>query len=153
MIDALPTIQARENNFSKLRGSLLRDIIGYDVSKESKTITDTQNKAKVIKMLQNEGQRSTIQELIKDKIIQNFSEDEMKKLIDKGISTHESDMKALDELMKKFLLTIMVISKNDIKEVEEKVNEKVEQMKPSSEVVTTANSIQHSPSTENPGKN
>ncbi|MDR3132111.1 MAG: glycine zipper family protein [Rickettsiales bacterium] len=134
LIDKLPTFQARENNFSKLREDLLQGITGYDVSKESEKIKDAQDKVKVIKMLQSEGQRSAIKELIKDGTIQNFSEDEMKRLIEKGLSTHETDKKALEELMDDFLPKIMAIGEDKIEEVEKKVNEKVEQMKPPSAI-------------------
>ncbi|MDG7053672.1 MAG: hypothetical protein LKM45_07500, partial [Wolbachia endosymbiont of Alcedoecus sp.] len=95
LIDKLPTVQARENNFGRLHEKLFQSIIS-EKEGETKSVRD---KAIVIKMLQNEGQRSAIKELIKDGTIQNSSEDEMKRLMEKGLSTHETDMKALEELM------------------------------------------------------
>lgn len=129
VIDKLPTIQARENNFRKLISNLTEQAL--NATGEERTILD--NKVKIIEMLRNEEQRSAIRELIKNGTIQNFSEDDMKKLIEKGTSTHESDQKALEELMEKFQPEIMAIG-NNIEDVEKKVNEKVEAMKPSSKV-------------------
>ncbi|NUX01378.1 hypothetical protein GO685_02505 [Wolbachia endosymbiont of Madathamugadia hiepei] len=85
-------------------------------------------------MLQSEGQRSAIKELIKDGTIQNFSEDEMKRLIEKGLSTHEADKKALEKLMNDFLPKIMAIGEGKIGEVEKKVNDKVKEMFPPTEM-------------------
>jgi hypothetical protein len=137
LIDKLPTVQARENNFSKLRENLLQDIAGYDASKESEKIKDAQNKVKVIEMLQDEGQQWAIKELIKGGTIQNFSEDEMKRLIKKGFSTHETDKEKLEKLMDDFLPKIMAIG-SDIKEVEKKVNEKAYEAVPPSKMETTS---------------
>ncbi|WP_259348828.1 hypothetical protein [Wolbachia pipientis] len=115
------------------------------MSEEGEKIKNAQSKAKVIGMLQNEGQRSAIQELVKNGTIQNFSEDDMKKLREKGTSTYESDKEALEELMEKFQSKIMAIGEGKIEEVEKMVNGKVNQMKspvpqldsPSSEQAST----------------
>lgn len=129
LIDKLPTVQARENNFAKLKSDLLKQY--YYSTKEEQIKLD--NKIEIINMLQNEGQCSAIKELIKDGTIQNFLEDEMKKLIEKGDSTHVEDMDKLKDLMEKFLPEIMAIG-GDIKEVEKKVNGKVCGMEPSSAI-------------------
>ncbi|WP_353281878.1 hypothetical protein [Wolbachia endosymbiont (group A) of Aleiodes leptofemur] len=100
--DKLPEVGPKKDNFSKLYNSLAQEIIGYNMSEEGEKIKNAQSKAKVIGMLQNEGQRSAIQELVKNGTIQNFSEDDMKKLREKGTSTYESDKEALEELMEKF---------------------------------------------------
>ncbi|WP_265023509.1 hypothetical protein [Wolbachia endosymbiont (group A) of Epistrophe grossularia] len=143
--DKLPEVGPKKDNFSKLYNSLALEIIGYNMSEEGEKIKNAQSKAKVIGMLQNEGQRSAIQELVKNGTIQNFSEDDMKKLREKGTSTYESDKKALEELMEKFQSKIMAIGEGKIEEVEKMVNDKVNQMKspvpqldsPSSEQAST----------------
>ncbi|MCM1000913.1 MAG: hypothetical protein KTV72_01050 [Wolbachia endosymbiont of Melophagus ovinus] len=136
LIDKLPVIQIqdRDKNFYKL----YQESSQLALRAESEEIKNIQNKAKVIEMLQDKDQRSAIEKLIKDGTIQNFSEDEMKRLIEKGLSTHETDKKALEELMEKFLPEIMKIGTGNIKEVEEKVNEKVKEMKPPSKMETTS---------------
>ncbi|WP_338481961.1 hypothetical protein [Wolbachia endosymbiont (group A) of Nomada hirtipes] len=141
----LPEVGPKKDNFSKLYNSLAQEIIGYNMSEEGEKIKNAQSKAKVIGMLQNEGQRSAIQELVKNGTIQNFSEDDMKKLREKGTSTYESDKEALEELMEKFQSKIMAIGEGKIEEVEKMVNDKVNQMKspvpqldsPSSEQAST----------------
>ncbi|UZE38502.1 hypothetical protein [Wolbachia endosymbiont of Drosophila pseudotakahashii] len=143
--DKLTEVGPKKDNFSKLYNSLALEIIGYNMSEEGEKIKNAQSKAKVIGMLQNEGQRSAIQELVKNGTIQNFSEDDMKKLREKGTSTYESDKEALEELMEKFQSKIMAIGEGKIKEVEKMVNDKVNQMKspvpqldsPSSEQAST----------------
>ncbi|WP_341820372.1 hypothetical protein [Wolbachia endosymbiont (group A) of Cydia strobilella] len=143
--DKLPEVGPKKDNFSKLYNSLAQEIIGYNMSEEGEKIKNAQSKAKVIGMLQNEGQRSAIQELVKNGTIQNFSEDDMKKLKEKGTSTYESDKEALEELMEKFQSKIMAIGEGKIEEVEKMVNDKVNQMKspvpqldsPSSEQAST----------------
>lgn len=130
VIDKLPTIQARENNFGKLISNLTEQ--GLRANGEERTILD--NKVKIIEMLRNQEQKSAIQELVKDGTIKNFSEKDMERLLQKGLSTHESDEQSLKELMKKFQSAIMAIGNNKIEEVEKKVNEKVAAMKPSSKV-------------------
>ncbi|CAI5594886.1 hypothetical protein ACSYGS_06045 [Wolbachia pipientis] len=116
--DKLPEVGPKKDNFSKLYNSLAQEIIGYNMSEEGEKIKNAQSKAKVIGMLQNEGQRSAIQELVKNGTIQNFSEDDMKKLREKGTSTYESDKEALEELMEKFQSKIMAIGEGKIEEVE-----------------------------------
>ncbi|MGL9762408.1 MAG: hypothetical protein ACR5LB_09800 [Wolbachia sp.] len=130
MIDKLPTVQARENNFAKLKNDLLKQY--HKSTGEEQTTLN--NKIEIIKMLQSEGQRSAIKELIKDGTIQNFSEDEMKRLIEKGDSTHVEDMEKLKGFMDNFLPKIMAIGEGKIEEVEEKVNEKVKEMNPPSAI-------------------
>ncbi|WP_264377208.1 glycine zipper family protein [Wolbachia endosymbiont (group B) of Ochlodes sylvanus] len=129
VIDKLPTIQARENNFEKLISNLMEKNLEADEGKR----TMLSNEIKIIKMLQNQEQKSAIQELVKNGIIQNFSEEKMARLIAKGESTHIEDKKELEELMEKFQPAIMAIG-IDIEEVEQKVNDKVKTVKPSPEV-------------------
>lgn len=130
VIDKLPTIQARENNFGKLISNLTEQ--GLKANDEERTILD--NKVKIIEMLRNQEQKSAIQELVKDGTIKNFLEADMSRLLEKGFSTHESDEQSLKELMEKFQPAIMAIGNNEIEEVEKKVNEKVAAMKPSPKV-------------------
>ncbi|QJT94363.1 glycine zipper family protein [Wolbachia endosymbiont of Diaphorina citri] len=129
-IDKFPTIQARENNFGKLISNLRKQVL--KANDEERTIL--KNKVQIIEMLQNEGQRSAIQELVKDREIKEFSKQNMNKLLEKGISTHEEDREKLVGFMSEFQPAIMAIGDNDIEKVREKVNEKVKQMKPSPEV-------------------
>ncbi|WP_265016178.1 hypothetical protein [Wolbachia endosymbiont (group A) of Anoplius nigerrimus] len=113
--------------------------------KAEQSVEDAQNEKKIVEMLQNEGQRSAIQELVKNGTIQNFSKDDMSRLLEKGLSTHLDDQKALEELMEKFQSKIMAIGEGKIEEVEKMVNDKVNQMKspvpqldsPSSEQAST----------------
>lgn len=51
----------------------------------------------------------------------------------KGTSTHEEDMEKLVDFMSEFQPKIMAIG-SDIKEVEQKVNEKAQEMKPDSQL-------------------
>lgn len=118
LIDKLPTIQARENN---------------EETGEDETKNNLSNMLEVVKMLQNKEQLMAIKELVKDGTIQNFSEDDMSRLLEKGLSTHLDDQEALDDLINKFQPAIMAIG-SDIKEVEQKVNEKAQEMKPYSQV-------------------
>lgn len=126
VIDKLPTIQARENNFGKLISNVTKQDL--KATGEERTILD--NKVKIIEMLRNEEQRSAIRELVKDGDIKEFLEKDMERLLQKGLSTHESDEQSLKELMEKFQPAIMAIGNNEIEEVEKKVNEKVAAMKP-----------------------
>ncbi|WP_265031201.1 glycine zipper family protein [Wolbachia endosymbiont (group A) of Tiphia femorata] len=145
VIDKLPTIQARENNFDRLYRNLLVGIADNSKLKAEQSVEDAQNEKKIVEMLQNEGQRSAIQELVKNGTIQNFSKDDMSRLLEKGLSTHLDDQKALEELMEKFQSKIMAIGEGKIEEVEKMVNDKVNQMKspvpqldsPSSEQAST----------------
>lgn len=130
VIDKLPTIQARENNFGKLISNLTEQ--GLKANDEGRTILD--NEVKIIEMLRNQEQKSAIQELVKDGTIKNFLEADMSRLLEKGFSTHESDEQSLKALMEKFQPAIMAIGNNEIEEVEKKVNEKVAAMKPSFKV-------------------
>ncbi|MGL9689084.1 MAG: hypothetical protein ACR5K6_05060 [Wolbachia sp.] len=57
-----------------------------------------------------------------------------KRLIEKGDSTHVEDMEKLKGFMDDFLPKIMAIGEGKIEEVEEKVNEKVKEMKPPSAI-------------------
>ncbi|WP_250296267.1 glycine zipper family protein [Wolbachia endosymbiont of Oedothorax gibbosus] len=146
IIDKLPEVQARENNFSRLKTNVLETITNISL----KDHTDVNikeflaDRKKILEMLQNEGQRSAIQELVKNGTIENFSEDDMSRLMNKGLSTHVADMerskdteeskkKGFHILMNEFQPAIMAIG-SDIKEVEQKVNEKAQEMKPYSQV-------------------
>ncbi|BET33081.1 MULTISPECIES: glycine zipper family protein [Wolbachia] len=130
VIDKLPTIQPRENNFGKLISNLTKQ--GLKANDEERTILN--NKVKIIEMLRNEEQRSAIQELVKNGTIQNFSEADMIRFLEKGLSTHEEDMQKLLDLMKNFLHAIMDSGNNKIEKVEKIVGDKVKQMEPNSEV-------------------
>ncbi|WP_438456284.1 glycine zipper family protein [Wolbachia endosymbiont of Kerria lacca] len=132
LIDKLPTIQDRDKNFYKLLQELSQLLL--QSGKEGSEIKNIQDKAQIIEMLRNEGQQSAIQELVKNGTIQNFSEADMIRLLEKGLSTHEEDMQKLLDLMKDFLPAIMASGNNEIEKVEEIVNKKVEEMKPYSQV-------------------
>ncbi|WP_353281538.1 glycine zipper family protein [Wolbachia endosymbiont (group B) of Horisme vitalbata] len=128
VIDKLPTIQARENNFEKLTSNLMEK--NFEADEEKKTIlnNETIKIIKIIKMLQNQEQLAAIRQLIgEDKA------DLLNNLISKGTSTHEEDMKKLVDFMSEFQPTIMAIDSN-IEEVERKVNDKVKTVKPGPEV-------------------
>lgn len=146
LIDKLPTVQARENNFSRLRTNVLETIANISLKDNEgvdakKGLDDGK---KILEMLQNERQRSAIQELVKNGTIQNFSEDDMSRLLEKGLSTHVADMerskdteeskkKGFHILMGEFQSAIMAIG-SDIKEIEQKVNEKAQEIKPDSQL-------------------
>ncbi|WP_341818128.1 glycine zipper family protein [Wolbachia endosymbiont (group A) of Andrena fulva] len=117
-----------KTNFSRLEKEFIHDMVYPTDDEKSK---EAQNKIRIIKMLQDEGKRSAIQELVKNGTIQNFSKDDMSRLMNKGLSTHESDMEAFKNLVDQFQPVIMAIG-SDIKEVEQKVNEKAQEMKPNS---------------------
>lgn len=134
VIDKLPTIQARENNFDRLRSELLAGIADDSKLKAGQSIEDAKNQNKIVEMLQNKEQLMAIKELVKGGTIQNFSEDDMSKRLNKGLSTHLDDQGVLEELMEKFQPEIMAIGDNDIEKVREKVKEKAQKMKPSPEV-------------------
>ncbi len=145
-IDKLPTTQSRENNFSRLKTNVLEAIANISL-KDSTDVNIKEylaDRKKILEMLQNEGQRSAIQELVKNGTIENFSEDDMSRLMNKGLSTHVADMerskdteeskkKGFHILMDEFQSAIMAIS-SDIKEVEQKVNEKAQEIKPDSQL-------------------
>jgi hypothetical protein len=135
LIDKLPTFQARENNFGRLHGELSKFIRDNLESKEDAKVKDARDKAIVIEMLQDKDQRSAIEKLVEGEEIKDFPKEDMKRLVDKGLSTHETDKEALEKLMDDFLPKIMAIG-SDIKEVEKKVNEKVQ--KPLTEMKATS---------------
>lgn len=139
VIDKLPTIQARKNNFSRLEintNESLKNVIskGQEDDKNKEYIKDFSDNIAILNMLQDQKKRSAIQELVENGTIKNFSEDDMTRLLKKGISTHEEDMQKLPDLMKDFLPAIMAIGNNKIEEVEKIVDDKVKGMKPSPEV-------------------
>ncbi|WP_341821198.1 glycine zipper family protein [Wolbachia endosymbiont (group A) of Myopa testacea] len=132
VIDKLPTIQDRNKNFYKLHQELSQ--LALQTGTEDNKIKNIQDKAKVIEMLQNEEQQLAIKKLVEEEVIQNFSKEDMKKLVEKGNSTHEEDMKVLDDLINKFQPAIMAIGNDEIEEVEQKVNEKAQEIKPDSQL-------------------
>ncbi|QCB63053.1 hypothetical protein EJB00_05925 [Wolbachia endosymbiont of Drosophila mauritiana] len=134
LIDKLPTIQARENNFDRLRSELLAGIADDSKLKAGQSMEEAKNQNKIVEMLRNEGQQSAIQELVKNGTIENFSEADMIRLLEKGLSTHLDDKKPFDDLIDQFQPAIMAIGEGKIEKVEEKVNEKAQKMKPSPEV-------------------
>ncbi|BET35622.1 MULTISPECIES: hypothetical protein [Wolbachia] len=129
VIDKLPTIQARENNFGKLISNLTKQ--GLKANEEERTILD--NKVKIIEMLRNKEQLMAIKKLVKDRTIQNFSKDDMSRLLEKGLSTHESDEKALEDSIDKLKDAITADSKT-VEDFIQEVNNKAKEMKPSSKV-------------------
>ncbi|MDM8335170.1 hypothetical protein [Wolbachia pipientis] len=80
VIDKLPVIQVRgrDENFYKL----YQELSQHALHAESEEMKNIQDKAKIIEMLQNEEQRSAIKELVKARVIQSFSEENMKRLTD-----------------------------------------------------------------------
>ncbi|WP_265014980.1 hypothetical protein [Wolbachia endosymbiont (group B) of Camptogramma bilineatum] len=129
VIDKLPTIQARENNFDRLRSELLAAIADNTKLKAGQSIEDANNQNKIVEMLRNQEQLAAIGQLIGENKAVLLSN-----LMSKGTSTHEEDMEKLVGFMSEFQPAIMAIGDNDIEKVREKVNEKVKEMKPSPEV-------------------
>lgn len=125
LIDKLPTVQARENNFEKLISNLMEKNLEADEGER----TMLSNEIKIIKMLRNQEQLAAIEQLIggdKAGLLNN--------LMSKGTSTHEEDMEKLVDFMSEFQPAIMAIGK-DITEVEQKVNEKAQEtIKPDSQL-------------------
>ncbi len=124
LIDKLPEVQRRENNFEKLISNLMEKNLEAD--EEERTMLS--NEIKIVKMLQNQEQLAAIGQLIgedKASLLNN--------LMSKGTSTHEEDMEKLVDFMSEFQPKIMAIG-SDIKEVEQKVNEKAQEMKPDSQL-------------------
>ncbi|MGX9891980.1 glycine zipper family protein [Wolbachia endosymbiont of Protocalliphora sialia] len=126
--DVIDELTWEKINFSRLEKDFINNMIYAQDAEKSK---EAQNKIRIIKMLKNEEQRSAIRELVKDGDIKEFLEKDMERLLQKGLSTHESDEKSLKELMEKFQPAIMAIGNNKIDEVEKKVNEKVQKIEPS----------------------
>ncbi|WP_264330636.1 hypothetical protein [Wolbachia endosymbiont (group B) of Erebia ligea] len=137
LIDKLPTIQARENNFDKFKNDLSERIIAISTAQkreeagEDETKNNLSNMLEVVKMLQNEVQQSAIKKLVEEGVIKNFSKDDMTRLLKKGLSTHLDDQEALDDLIYKFQPEIMAIGNGKIEDVEQKVNEKAQKIEPS----------------------
>ncbi|WP_395461277.1 glycine zipper family protein [Wolbachia endosymbiont (group B) of Ablattaria laevigata] len=129
VIDKLPTIQARENNFDRLRSELLAAIADNTKLKAGQSIEDANNQNKIVEMLRNQEQLAAIGKLIGENKAGLLSN-----LMSKGTSTHEEDMEKLVGFMSEFQPAIMAIGDNDIEKVREKVNKKVKEMKPSPEV-------------------
>ncbi|UIP93035.1 hypothetical protein JSQ73_001500 [Wolbachia endosymbiont of Anopheles demeilloni] len=129
VIDKLPTIQARKKNFDRLRIELLAGIADDSKLKEVQSMEDAKNQNKIVEMLQNQEQLAAIGQLIEENKAGLLSN-----LMSKGNSTHEEDMEKLVGFMSEFQPAIMAIGNNDIERVREKVNDKVEEMKPSPEV-------------------
>jgi len=124
LIDKLPEVQRRENNFEKLISNLMEKNLEADEGER----TMLSNEIKIIKMLQNQEQLAAIGQLI--------GEDKaglLNNLMSKGTSTHEEDMEKLVDFMSEFQPAIMAIG-SDIKEVEQKVNEKAQEIKPDSQL-------------------
>lgn len=124
LIDKLPEVQRRENNFEKLISNLMEKNLEADEGER----TMLSNEIKIIKMLQNQEQLTAIGQLI--------GEDKaglLNNLMSKGTSTHKEDMEKLVDFMSEFQPAIMAIG-SDIKEVEQKVNEKVQEIKPDSQL-------------------
>lgn len=140
IIDKFPTIKAREKNFDKFKNELSVRIMEIFTAQKREGIGEDETQdnlfamLKVVKMLQNEGQRSAIQDLVKNGTIKNFLEANMTRLLEKGLSTHEEDMQKLRDLMKDFLPAIMAIGNNKIEEVEKIVDKRDEKTEPDSKV-------------------
>lgn len=142
LIDKLPTIQARENNFDRLRSELLTGIADDSKLKEGQSVENAKNQNKIVEMLQNQKQKSAIQKLVEDGDIKEFSEKDMERLLRKGFSTYREDMekpqdkkepekKDFSTLMDEFQSAIMKFGNDDIEKVIEKVNEKAQKIEPS----------------------
>ncbi|UPA55598.1 hypothetical protein MWH06_03115 [Wolbachia pipientis] len=119
LIDKLPEVQRRENNFEKLISNLMEKNLEADEGER----TMLSNEIKIIKMLQNQEQLAAIGQLI--------GEDKaglLNNLMSKGTSTHEEDMEKLVDFMSEFQPAIMAIG-SDIK-----VNEKAQEIKPDSQL-------------------
>lgn len=124
LIDKLPEVQRRENNFEKLISNLMEKNLEADEGER----TMLSNEIKIIKMLQNQEQLAAIGQLI--------GEDKaglLNNLMSKGTNTHKEDMEKLVDFMSEFQPAIMAIG-SDIKEVEQKVNEKAQEIKPDSQL-------------------
>ncbi|UVW84337.1 hypothetical protein [Wolbachia endosymbiont of Aedes albopictus] len=124
LIDKLPEVQRRENNFEKLISNLMEKNLEADEGER----TMLSNEIKIIKMLQNQEQLAAIRQLIREDkagLLNN--------LMSKGTSTHEEDMEKFVDFMSEFQPAIMAIG-SDIKEVEQKVNEKAQEIKPDSQL-------------------
>ncbi|MBC6685893.1 hypothetical protein H9I48_01290 [Wolbachia pipientis] len=124
LIDKLPEVQRRENNFEKLISNLMEKNLEADEGER----TMLSNEIKIIKMLQSQEQLAAIGQLI--------GEDKaglLNNLMSKGTSTHEEDMEKLVGFMSEFQPKIMAIG-SDIKEVEQKVNEKAQEIKSDSQL-------------------
>ncbi|MBR9983240.1 MAG: glycine zipper family protein [Wolbachia endosymbiont of Homalodisca vitripennis] len=145
LLDLFPTIKARENNFDRLRSELLTGIADDSKLKEGQSVENAKNQNKIVEMLQNQKQKSAIQKLVEDGDIKEFSEKDMERLLQKGLSTHREDMekpqdkkepekKDFSTLMDEFQSAIMKFGNDDIEKVIEKVNEKAQEMKPSSKM-------------------
>ncbi|WP_341819522.1 hypothetical protein [Wolbachia endosymbiont (group A) of Brachyopa scutellaris] len=132
LIDKLPRLTQRENNFDRLYKELTQLIVDSSELEENK-IKDAKDKIRVTKMLRSKEQLAAIKGLISDGVIKNFSEDNMSRLLEKGLSTHEEDdMQKLLDLMKDFQPAIMASGNNKIEKVEKIVDDKVKEMKPNS---------------------
>ncbi len=128
--DVIDELTWEKTNFSRLEKEFIHDMVYPTDDEKSK---EAQNKIRIIKMLQDEGKRSAIQELIEDGTIKNFPR--MQKLVEKGTSTHEEDdMQKLLDLMKDFLPAIMASGNNKIEKVEKIVDDKVKEIKPDSQL-------------------
>ncbi|WP_343289404.1 glycine zipper family protein [Wolbachia endosymbiont of Encarsia formosa] len=129
--DVIDAFAWEKTNFSRLQKQFVRDMVYSTDNEKSK---EAQNKIRIIEILKNEEQRSAIKGLIEDGIIQDFSEKDMTKLVEKGDSTHKEDMQKLLSLMQDFLPAIMVIGEGKIEKVEEIISEKAQKVKPSPKV-------------------
>jgi len=129
--DVIDELTWEKTNFSRLEKGFIYDMVYPANAEESK---EAQNKIRIIEILKNEEQRSAIKGLIEDGIIQNFSEKDMTKLVEKGDSTHKEDMQKLLSLMQDFLPAIMAIGEGKIEKVEEIISEKAQKVKPSPKV-------------------
>ncbi|WP_341811856.1 hypothetical protein [Wolbachia endosymbiont (group A) of Conops quadrifasciatus] len=125
LIDKLPEVQRRENNFEKLISNLMEKNLEADEGER----TMLSNEIKIIKMLQNQEQLAAIGQLIgEDKV------GLLNNLMSKGTSTHEEDMEKLVDFMSEFQPAIMAIGNDEIEEVEKMVNEKAQKVEPSSQI-------------------
>jgi len=121
LIDKLPTIQARENNFDKFKNDLSGRTIEIGTAQKREETGEDETKNNLSNML----------EVVK--MLQNKEAGLLNNLMSKGTSTHEEDMEKLVDFMSEFQPAIMAIG-SDIKEVEQKVNEKVQEIKPDSQL-------------------
>lgn len=81
-------------------------------------------------MLKNEAGQKAMEGLIQDKIIKNFSIEDMKELVEKGESTDQADF----QIFKKHMSVLYDQISWTIDSVEEKFHQKIEEMNPNNQL-------------------
>ncbi|WCR53578.1 MAG: hypothetical protein PG981_000600 [Wolbachia endosymbiont of Ctenocephalides orientis wCori] len=145
------TTQARENNLSKLERFFEEKIQNLSsvpgMSEKSalimlnKELGDIRKIREIVEMVKNEVGQKAMEGLIKngnkdaskgrskdenrDRIIENFSIEDMKELVEKGESTDQADFEIFQKLMSMLHAQIFCI----IDTVKEKLNQRIEEIK------------------------